>query len=140
MVDRLTVLYDADCGFCVKCRWWVQNQPKLVDVEMLPSKGPDVAARYPELLGTKDELIAIDDEGGIYRGTDAWLMCLWALEEYREWAERLASPALRPLARGAFAMISGGRKKLSGWFALAPEEELAEVLGRAQPPRCAPGP
>jgi predicted DCC family thiol-disulfide oxidoreductase YuxK len=136
VVDKLTVLYDADCGFCVKCRWWVQKQPKFVEVEMLPSRCPDAQNRYPELVGTKDELVAIDEVGGVYRGTNAWLMCLWALEDYREWAERLASPALRPLARGAFALISGSRKKLSGWFNLAPEEELADVLAKAEPPRC----
>ncbi len=135
-MDKLTVLYDASCGFCVKCRWWVQMQPKFVEVELLPSGGPDALARYPELAGAKEELIAIDDQGGIYRGTAAWLMCLWALEEYREWAERLSSPALMPLARGAFALLSGSRKKLSKWFGMASEDDLMEEFRRAQPPRC----
>ena len=137
-MNKLTVLYDATCGFCVKCRWWINLQPKYVEIEMLPAGGPDALARYPELNapGFKEELLAIDDEGGVYRGTAAWLMCLWALEDYRDWAERLSTPVLRPLARGAFAALSAGRKKLSKWFALAPEEELVEELGRAAPPRC----
>lgn len=140
-MNKLTVLYDASCGFCVKCRWWLHMQPKLLDLEMLPAGGPDARARYPELEapGFKDELVAVDDQGGVYRGTDAWLMCLWALEEYREWAERLSTPVLRPLARGAFAMLSAGRKTFSKWFALAPEDELADELRRAQPPRCENG-
>ncbi|HYE98634.1 MAG TPA: DCC1-like thiol-disulfide oxidoreductase family protein [Planctomycetota bacterium] len=137
-MNKLTVLYDAGCGFCVKCRWWLEMQPKLLPLEMMPAGGPDARARFPELdaPGFKDELVAIDDQGGVYRGTDAWLMCLWALEDYREWAERLASPALRPLARGAFAVLSAGRKKMSKWFAMAPEEEIAATLARAEPPRC----
>ena len=134
-MNKLTVLYDAKCGFCVKCRWWIAGQPKLLEVEMLPSGGPDALARYPE-LNVNDELIAIDDEGGVYRGTAAWLMCLWALEDYREWAERLSTPALMPLARGAFAVLSAGRKKISKWFSLASEDELTEALRRAEPPRC----
>lgn len=136
-MNKLTVLYDASCGFCVKCRWWIEYQPKLVDVEMLPSGGPDARARFPELdaPGFKDELLAVDDQGGVYRGTDAWLVCLWALEEYREWAERLASPLLRPLARGAFAALSAGRKKISTWFEME-TEDLAQELRRAEPPRC----
>ena len=105
-MNKLTVLYDASCGFCVKCRWWIEYQPKLVEVEMLPA-----------------------------RGTDAWLLCLWALEDYREGAERLASPLLRPFARGAFATLSAGRKKLSKWFAME-TEELADEFRRAEPPRC----
>ena len=137
MVDRLTVLYDPDCGFCVKCRWWVQMQPKLIEVEMIPSSWTEALERFPGLAAGKDELVAIDGEGGVYRGTDAWLMTLWALEEYREWAERLATPALKPFARGAFAMISGGRKKLSSWFGMATEEELVQTLAKAEPPRCA---
>jgi len=137
-MNKLTVLYDASCGFCVKCRWWIAGQEKLLDVEMLPSGGPDAKARYPELLAVKEELLAVDDEGGVYRGTAAWLMCLWALADYREWAERLSSPALMPLARGAFAVLSAGRKKISKWFSIASEEELAEELRRAEPPRCVP--
>jgi len=137
-MEKLTVLYDATCGFCVKCRWWIQNQPKLVEVEMLPSRFAEARERFPELADGKEELVAIDENGGVYRGTNAWLMTLWALEEYREWAERLASPALRPFARGAFAIVSGSRKKLSSWFGMAPEDELAAALARAEPPRCAP--
>lgn len=137
-MNKLTVLYDASCGFCVKCRWWIVGQEKLLDVEMLPSGGPDAKARYPELAELKEELLAVDDEGGVYRGTAAWLMCLWALADYREWAERLSSPALMPFARGAFAAISAGRKKISKWFSLASEEELAVELRRAEPPRCLP--
>ena len=136
-MNKLTVLYDARGGFCVMCRWCIKIQPMYVEIVMLPAGGPDALGRYPELNapGFKEELIAIDDEGGVYRGTSAWLMCLWALEDYREWAERLSTPLLRPLARGAFAVLSAGRKKISKWFSL-PEEELAEELTRADPPRC----
>lgn len=137
-MNKLTVLYDPTCGFCVKCRWWLQLQPKFVELELLPSGGPDARARYPELTGSKEELLAIDELGGVYRGTAAWLMCLWALEEYREWAERLSSPVLMPLARGAFAVLSGSREKISRWFGLASEEQLVEQFRRAEPPRCGP--
>src|SRR5688572_30039373 len=106
-MNKLTVLYDAECGFCVRCRWWLLNQPRFVDMEFLPAGGPDARRRYPELTtsGAVEELIVVDDEGGVYRGAHAWLMCLWALMEYREWSGWLASPALLPLARGAFALV-----------------------------------
>ena len=132
-MDKLMILYDAKCGFCVKCRWWLMNQPKYVEMEFLPSGGPDTLLRFPELhaTGMAEELVVVSDEGGVYRGADAWLMCLWALEEYREWAEDLAEPALKPFARGAFALVSAGRRKLSALFGLQPED-----LAQADPPRC----
>ena len=137
-MNGLTVLYDAECGFCVKCRWWLVNQPRFVEMEFLPAGGTDARRRFPELFtpGKAEELVVVTDEGGVYRGAAAWLMCLWALEEYREWAERLATPLLMPLARGAFSLISASRKNLSTWFGLAPEDVVVQELERASPPRC----
>ena len=50
--------------------------------------------------------MVVSDEGAVYRDGSAWIMCLFALEEYRDWANRLAHPLLRPLARQAFALLS----------------------------------
>src|SRR5262245_5538721 len=138
-MNKLTVLYDANCGFCVRCRWWLINQPKYVEMDFCPAGSPEALERFPELAaaGTVDELLVVDDEGGVYRGTQAWLMCLWALVEYRETADWLSQPALMPLARGAFAMVSSNRKTLSGWLGLEPETQMLEELRQAEPPRCA---
>jgi predicted DCC family thiol-disulfide oxidoreductase YuxK len=138
-MKKLTVLYDAHCGFCVRCRWWLVAQPRYVAMEFFPCGSPEAAERFPGVirLGEPEELIVVSDEGGVYRGTRAWIMCLWALKEYREWGMRLSHPALMPLARGAFALVSASRKKLSSWLCLAPEAELVQELRKADPPRCA---
>jgi predicted DCC family thiol-disulfide oxidoreductase YuxK len=138
-MNKLTVLYDAACGFCVRCRWWLINQPKYVEMDFCPSGSAEALERFPELSspGTVEELLVVDDEGGVYRGTQAWLMCLWALVEYREYADWLSNPALMPLARGAFAMVSSNRKNISGWLGLEPETQMLEELRQAEPPRCA---
>jgi predicted DCC family thiol-disulfide oxidoreductase YuxK len=140
-MNKLTVLYDADCGFCVHCRWWLIHQPKFVEMDFCPAGSPEAQRLFPELFcpGKVEELIVVDDEGGVYRGTQAWLMCLWALAEYREYADWLSNPALLPLARGAFAMLSSSRKKISGWLGMPPEGAIEE-LRRAEPPRCADSP
>ena len=137
-MKKLTVLYDAQCGFCVKCRWWLVAQPKFVAMEFFPGGTAGAAERFPGLFRADEpeELIVVSDEGGVYRGTRAWIMCLWALKEYREWAMRLSSPALMPLARGAFALVSASRRKLSSWLRLAPETEVMEELRKADPPTC----
>ena len=96
----LSVLYDETCGFCVSCARWLGAQRTWVGLECLPAGGEAAARRFPELRrsASKEELVVVDDEGGVYRDTHAWLMVLWALEDYRAWAQRLSRPALMPLA------------------------------------------
>jgi hypothetical protein len=64
-------------------------------------------------------------------------MCLFALEACRDWANRLAHPLLRPLARQAFALLSKQRSRIARWLALASEVEIAETLGQIKVPACA---
>ena len=135
---RLYVLYDARCGLCRMARQWLDRQEMLVDLEFLAS-GSFAATRLFPTLATHDrpeELIVVSDEGGVYRGGHAWVMCLYALEEYRGLSERLASPALLPLARQAFAMLSKQRGRISRWLGLASEHEIIEALGRVAAPSC----
>ena len=134
----LTVLYDARCGFCVSCRRWLEGQPQLVPLELLPAGSPEARRRFPTLRHAEppDELIAIDDAGGVSRGSDAWITCLYALEDYREWSLRLAQPSLRPLARAAFEWLSQSRRTLSRALRLAPEEQLVQTFQAAAPARC----
>ncbi|WP_051256601.1 thiol-disulfide oxidoreductase DCC family protein [Cystobacter fuscus] len=139
----LCVLYDETCGFCVSCARWLEAQSTWVALECLASGGEEAARRFPELRrsGGREELLVVDDEGGVYRDTQAWLMVLWALEDYREWALRLSSPALMPLARNAFELLSSNRRRLSGWLHLEDEavrQHLAREAGPPGAPKCGP--
>jgi predicted DCC family thiol-disulfide oxidoreductase YuxK len=137
-MKMLIVLYDGTCGFCVGCARWLSAQPQLVRLELVPSSSIAARSRYPTLVtgGAMEELIVVDDEGGVYRGTHAWIMCLWALREYRSAAGKLARPALLPLARATFALISRSRWPLSRWLQLAPESEVASEAERAAAAAC----
>jgi len=119
-MTRLTVLYDASCGLCIHSRAWLERQPKFAELEFVAAHSAKARELFPELAGTgPDELVVVDDEGGVYRGAYAWLMCLYALVEYREWSFRLAQPRLLPLARWAFAWVSTNRKDLSRALGMA---------------------
>jgi hypothetical protein len=52
-------------------------------------------------------------------------MCLWALEDYRGWAVRLARPEMMPLARLSFDLLSRNRRDLSRLLGLKAEERHA---------------
>lgn len=140
MIGKLWVLYDADCGFCTRAARWLLSQRRHVRLEVLPQDSPAVAEAFPGLRPrAKAELTVIDDEGGVYHGADAWLMSLWALVEYRAWAARLAAPALRPLAREAFAVVSVNRLFLSRALGLQSDAAAAEAIRAAAERGCEEG-
>ncbi|GGT17016.1 DUF393 domain-containing protein [Streptomyces atratus] len=100
-VERLTVLYDAQCSLCVHLRQWLMKQRRLVPLDLVPAASEEARRRFPGLdhAATLDEITVIGDRGQIYRGTDAWIVCLWALAEHRPRSHWLATPAGRPFAR-----------------------------------------
>lgn len=129
MLTKLFVLYDAECGFCARCARWLAGQRHHIRLECLPNGSPYLAELFPTLRALpKAELTVIDDHGGVYYGTNAWVMCLWALEEYRPWAARLATPALRPFARELFELVSTNRRGISAILGLRSERAMAQAL------------
>jgi ankyrin repeat protein/predicted DCC family thiol-disulfide oxidoreductase YuxK len=132
-IDKLWVLYDPTCGFCVSCRRWLERQPAWVPFEFLPAASEAASEMFPGLAGTREELTVIASDGSVYRSDSGWLMCLWALREYRALAERLSSPALLPYARAAFELVARNRKEISHTLGLLPEPQLQAELGRIAP-------
>jgi predicted DCC family thiol-disulfide oxidoreductase YuxK len=137
-MQRLTVLYDARCGFCGRCRHWLEKQAKLLEMEFIPAGSAYARGRFPTLPhpDPPEELVVVDDEGGVYRGPDAWILCLYALLEYREWSLRLAQPHMRPLAKLAFEWLSRNRKSISRRLGLEPDERVAAELRPLTPTTC----
>ncbi|MEU9146405.1 DCC1-like thiol-disulfide oxidoreductase family protein [Streptomyces sp. NPDC048349] len=110
-VRHLTVLYDADCPLCVHIRHWLLGQRWLVPLRLLPAASFEARRRYPELdhASTLREITVIGDSGQVWTGTDAFIVCLWALAEHRPKANWLATPAGRPFARAAMFTASKWR-------------------------------
>lgn len=141
-MNRMTVVYDETCEFCVRCRWWLARQPSYVDLDFMPRMRPDLHQRFPglQLPHGPAELLVITDQGDVYTDAHAWIMCLWALVEYREWAERLSTPALLPFAGAFFKQVSKRRHWLSALLAGANGDHALECALRPQPhaaPHCA---
>ncbi|MEA3188498.1 MAG: hypothetical protein QOD99_2328 [Chthoniobacter sp.] len=126
-MKRLHILYDAKCALCCQCRQWLARQPAFVELRFTPLQDPFLASRFPgiEKYSPERELIAIADDGAVYQGASAWVMCLYALKEYREWSQRLSSPALLPLAKRACEAISENRISISRWFATSEHRMMA---------------
>ncbi|MER7677977.1 DCC1-like thiol-disulfide oxidoreductase family protein [Streptomyces sp. NPDC096934] len=119
-VRGLTVLYDARCSLCVFLRDWLVKQPRLVPLTLVPAASDEARKLFPGLdhRATLDEITVVGDAGQVYRGAAAWVVCLWALREYRALAHRLSTPAGALLARGAMlaaAKWRAGHRRPEGW-------------------------
>jgi predicted DCC family thiol-disulfide oxidoreductase YuxK len=109
------VLYDPECGLCRRAHEWLAEQQKIVELAFVACASDEARRRYPQLNHelTKKDLTVIDDSGAVYFGPKAWLMVLWALNRYREWAYRLASPELLPTTKRVVSAISQNRYQIS---------------------------
>ncbi|MFD4241176.1 thiol-disulfide oxidoreductase DCC family protein [Streptomyces sp. NPDC058525] len=110
-VRHLTVLYDANCPLCVHIRHWLLAQRWLVPLRLVPAASFEARRRFPGLdhESTLREITVIGDSGQVWTGTDAFIVCLWALVEHRPKANWLATPAGRPFARAAMHTASKWR-------------------------------
>jgi predicted DCC family thiol-disulfide oxidoreductase YuxK len=120
-MNALTVLYDQTCGLCRRAHEWLDQQPKLVEMHFVPCNSDEARKRYPQLNHslTQKDLTVIGDGGAVYFGPKAWLMVLWALASYRDWAYRLATPELLPTTKKVVSVISQNRYQISRVTGLA---------------------
>jgi predicted DCC family thiol-disulfide oxidoreductase YuxK len=118
-MNNIFVLYDTDCAFCVQCGKWIASQRQTVPITFIAAGSPEAQRIFPYIdhERTKIDLTVVSDVGGVYHDAKAWLMCLWALTEYRAWAVRLATPELMPSAKNIISTISNNRKTISKMIA-----------------------
>ena len=126
----LYLLYDQHCELCCHLKQWLTQQEAWVELKMLPAGSAETRQMFPGLaeIATNDDLVAISDQGEVYLNNRAWIMCLYALVEYREWAWRLAHPLLLPLARQAFEAVSKNRHTISRWLKSSSPDRIAQEL------------
>jgi len=110
-MESLMVLYDARCDLCTRVKTWLEGQPSYLEIKFLPAGSPEACRRFPQLdhATTLAEMTVVSDTGAVYTEGNAWVICLWALQNYRAWALRLATPELLPLARRVAIWVSQNR-------------------------------
>jgi predicted DCC family thiol-disulfide oxidoreductase YuxK len=116
----LTILYDAECTLCRNCRDWMERQPAYVPIEWKPCASREALDAYGAIPWLGAELVVVADDGRVWAGAAAFLVCLWALREWREWSYRLSTPALAPFAARLFKSVSAERRRIGVWFSHSP--------------------
>ncbi|MEO7300724.1 MAG: DCC1-like thiol-disulfide oxidoreductase family protein [Verrucomicrobiota bacterium] len=137
-MEKLFILYDANCQFCLRCRSWLETQPAYFVFKFIPARSSEAHRPLPgiEKYESANELIVVSEDGAVYQGPAAFIMCLYALADFREWSLRLSSPLLLPFARQMFEFISSNRLAVSRWLRKSNDDEIARSLERCPPPLC----
>jgi len=140
-MEKLYVLYDPRCELCRRLKDWLLVQRSWLGLCMVPAGSEKARQMFPDLekIATANDLVVISSEGQVYLNDRAWIMALYALEDYRNWACRLAHPLLLPLARQAFAALSRNRHTFSRWLSAADPEKIAGELRQVRLEPCAIG-
>jgi predicted DCC family thiol-disulfide oxidoreductase YuxK len=128
-MEQLTVLYDARCELCRHIRSWLETQAAYVRLDFVAAGSDEARRRFPDLdqAAALEELTVVSDAGDVYAGAQGWLMCLWALRDYRAWALRLGTPALMPQARRFIAWVSQNRWRFGAGAVSTCESDADDV-------------
>ena len=112
----LTVLFDPACALCRRSRDWMLRQAHYVTLRFVECSGEEARARYGDIPWLGDELVVVADTGDVWVGPAAFLTCLWALVDWREWSYRLSGGAFAPLAERFFRALSSNRRSIAALF------------------------
>jgi predicted DCC family thiol-disulfide oxidoreductase YuxK len=138
-MEKLYVLYDPKCELCCRLKDWLLEQRSWIGLRLIPAGSQTAQRMFPELekMAGANDLVVVSDEGAVYLNDRAWIMVLYALDEYRDWAARLTHPLLMPLARQAYAALSRNRLALSRWMSTTEVEPIAAELRKVALEPCA---
>ena len=138
-MEKLYVLYDPKCELCCRLKNWILVQRSWIGIAVVEQGSEKAKRLFPDLerITTKEDLAVISDEGAVYLNDRAWIMVMYAMVEYRDWASRLTHPLLMPLARQAFAALSKNRHWLSKMLSSENPEATAGELRKVELEPCA---
>jgi len=129
-MKKFHVLYDAQDDFALRCYGWLMAQPTVWPLEFVPFQAPELVARFNAIddFRSRGPLLVVSDEGGVYSGPSAFIICLYVLERYQDWAFRLSAPALLPLAGNAFDLLAKSGRQFSRAMAKLDDPKLVWLL------------
>ena len=137
-IQGIEVFYDGRCGMCCSFHEWIHRQPRAFRIEFIPYQAPDAERVFPG-LGTLDparEMVVRTSEGGVFRGAEAWVWCLYGCANHQTTARKLGGPGLLPIAIQACRILAANRHALSKVFFRSKDRKVRETLHRMEPVDC----
>ena len=133
-VTSLTIVYDASCRLCTRLRVWIGRQPSVIRLRFAATGSVEAQTKARNLPSA--ELAVVADTAEVWLSNHAWIVCLWALRDYRGLAHRLTSPLLMLVAREAITAVSRNRFPLSSMLRLSSDRAIGLYLRQAVVPKC----
>lgn len=126
-VTGITILYDSECGMCVRLKEWVLAQPAYLSIEAIPMQSKECHERYPDLEDRiqAGQFLCIDNNGAVYVDAEARILCLWALKKYRSISFTVARTPMRSLLTMLMEKISRNRHAISDLIGLSKQQGSA---------------
>jgi predicted DCC family thiol-disulfide oxidoreductase YuxK len=140
-IKRIEVYYDGRCGMCCSFHEWINRQPRAYSMEFIPYQAVRAEQIFPG-IGTLDparEMIVRTDKNEIFRGAEAWVICLYSCKNHQSAARRLAGPGWLPIAIRSCRMLAANRHALSKIFFSKKDKEVRKELHQMQLPECEDG-
>lgn len=110
--DRLTVLFDSDCGFCTRSAGVLRRLDRARRLDLVPLQGAALKDAPPERL-LIERLHVRDAAGAWSAGGAAWLRIAAAVPALRPLAWFAPLPFIRSLVEPVYAVIANNRHRLS---------------------------
>lgn len=114
IANPLTVLYDADCGFCSHCAAVLRALDRGGRLDLVPLTG--AATRFPDappIEQLMDKMYARDESGRWFIGGQAWVRIADALPLLRPLGIVARLPLVRILVEPVYAVVARNRHNLS---------------------------
>ena len=137
-IQKIEVFYDGRCGMCCSFHEWINKQPRANRIEFIPYQSPMAEKVFPG-IGTLDparEMIVRTNRGVIFRGAEAWVLCLYSCANHQATARKLASPGLLSIAIHSCRLLAANRHSLSKVFFRRKDKEVRKNLHQMQTPQC----
>lgn len=140
-IESIEVFYDGRCGMCCTFHEWINRQPRAFPIAFIPYQAPDAERCFPGLntLDPAREMVVRTDRGEIFRGAEAWVLCLFSCHNHQAAARRLGSPGLLPVAVRACRVLAANRHSLSKVFFRRKDRQVREELHRMEALECEEG-
>lgn len=137
-LGKIEVFYDGRCGMCCSFHEWINRQPRAYEIDFIPYQAARAEKVFPG-IGTLDparEMIVRTNQGEIYRGAEAWVLCLYSCANHQNTAMKLATPGMLSVAIRACRVLAANRHSLSKVFFRRKDKEVRETLHQMQAPEC----
>ncbi len=140
-IKKIEVYYDGRCGMCCSFHEWINRQPRAYEIEFIPYQTAYAEEIFPG-IGTLDparEMIVRTCENEIFRGAEAWVLCLNSCSNHQMAARRLARLGLLPIAIHSCRLLAANRHALSKVFFRRKDKALRKELHQMKSPKCEDG-